>query len=160
MHYCPPRIPSEGPNCEIITILTSRTCRSSYLLQVPVDGNALFSAVVMSRRFLESGEHPEASSPEIEAEAKDLRQVCTPPSDALSVTLMHVIAPLLSLGAVAFYSHHLLVLVARCEAGICGQVLFHLLEFCRAGTIIVRASSTLSVRSGSTHRLVRLASIQ
>lgn len=45
------------------------------LRQVPVNGNALFSAVAMSRWFIESGEHPAASSPEIEAMAKDLRQV-------------------------------------------------------------------------------------
>lgn len=43
--------------------------------QVPVDGNALFSAVAMSRWFIESGEHTVVSSPEVEAIAKDLRQV-------------------------------------------------------------------------------------
>ncbi|CAM9443846.1 unnamed protein product [Pylaiella littoralis] len=42
--------------------------------QVPVNGNALFSAVAMSRWFIESGEHSKVSSPEIEAIAKDLRQ--------------------------------------------------------------------------------------
>lgn len=45
------------------------------LRQVPVDGNALFSAVAMSRWFIESGEHSVVSSPEIEMIAKDLRQV-------------------------------------------------------------------------------------
>eukprot|EP00752_Nemacystus_decipiens_P007725 g6907.t1 len=42
--------------------------------QVPVNGNALFSAVAMSKWFIESGEHPVASSPEIEGIAKELRQ--------------------------------------------------------------------------------------
>ncbi|CAM9948007.1 unnamed protein product [Ectocarpus fasciculatus] len=42
--------------------------------QVPVNGNALFSAVAISKWFIESGEHPDASSPEIETIAKDLRQ--------------------------------------------------------------------------------------
>lgn len=45
------------------------------LRQVPVNGNALFSAVAISRWFIENGEHPVASSPEIEAIAKDLRRV-------------------------------------------------------------------------------------
>lgn len=43
--------------------------------QVPVNGNALFSAVTLSQKFIETGEHSAIASPEIEAEAKDLRQV-------------------------------------------------------------------------------------
>eukprot|EP00904_Undaria_pinnatifida_P005034 jgi/Undpi1/1660/HiC_scaffold_11.g05050.m1 len=42
--------------------------------QVPVNGNALFSAVALSEKYLDTGEHAAIASPEIEAEAKDLRQ--------------------------------------------------------------------------------------
>lgn len=40
-----------------------------------MNGNALFSAVALSEKYLDTGEHAAIASPEIEAEAKDLRQV-------------------------------------------------------------------------------------
>lgn len=61
--------------CRLNSIFRACPGFSVLLGQVPVNGNALFSAVAMSIWFIESGEHPVASSPEIEAIAKDLRQV-------------------------------------------------------------------------------------
>ena len=59
------------PECDGSVVSLFSWC----LEQVPVNGNALFSAVAMSKWFLESGGHPAALSPKIEAIAKELRQV-------------------------------------------------------------------------------------
>ncbi|CAM9159814.1 unnamed protein product [Ascophyllum nodosum] len=42
--------------------------------QVPADGNALFSAVVISNNYIETGQHDVVPSQEVEAQAKELRQ--------------------------------------------------------------------------------------
>lgn len=61
-----------------VVVTLNLPCLTVFLFwrrQVPVNGNALFSAVALSEKYLETGEHAATASPEIEAEAKDLRQV-------------------------------------------------------------------------------------
>ncbi|CAM9886949.1 unnamed protein product [Laminaria digitata] len=55
-------------------LLAVQAMSGAMVARQAINGNALFSAVALSQKFIETGEHSAIASPEIEAGAKDLRQ--------------------------------------------------------------------------------------